>query len=431
MNEQADTTRRDTLPRLLVVSHVLPFPRSSGQQQRVYYTLVAAMRRFHVTFATFVPEAKVAETEREMEGLCDDLVTLPSRYAASTAAKLGHRMASALYAAATGLKPSNYIIGKVELAPDRVRSLADETRFDCALFEYWHAAASTAGLREMEIPCVLDMHNILWQSYDVQLKARAGYGAAWRRRALEKYKQREEQAWREFDGVVAINREEQAYVEERLAGRAHTFYAPMGIDLDLWPYSWEPAYPPRVAYYASFASPHNQRSAEMCASEIMPRIWEQHPGAELWLVGNKPPSHLRALEADPRVKVTGFVENVQPILSKMSVLLCPWSGRYGFRSRLVEVMALGVPVTSSHDAIAGMEFEHGRDILLGDDAATLAANALAILGDGELAKRHSVAARRQVEREYNVHATYDRLMAEMDDWLAARGGTTRVKAARP
>ena len=37
-------------PRLLIVSHVLPFPGNAGQQQRVANTLRALRERFHVTF---------------------------------------------------------------------------------------------------------------------------------------------------------------------------------------------------------------------------------------------------------------------------------------------------------------------------------------------------------------------------------------------
>ena len=38
--------------RLLILSAVYPFPRNSGQQQRVYYKLRALRADFHITFLT-------------------------------------------------------------------------------------------------------------------------------------------------------------------------------------------------------------------------------------------------------------------------------------------------------------------------------------------------------------------------------------------
>src|SRR5690606_14691233 len=111
-----------------------------------------------------------------------------------------------------------------------------------------------------------------------------------------------------------------------------------GIDLQKWPYSWQPAQPPRIAYYGGLGSPHNQRDALQCYEEIMPTVWAHFPDVELWIVGSRPPATIQALaEQDSRVTVTGFVERVQDVLQTMTAVLCPWTGKYGFRSRLIEV----------------------------------------------------------------------------------------------
>ena len=105
--------------RLLVLSHVLPFPRDGGQHQRVFQTLNAARDRFHVTFAT-IATANADRVRQELLTVCDDLVLLPSAYGRSAASRLFHRAAGTLYAATTGLKRSNYEIGCVEFSRDRI-----------------------------------------------------------------------------------------------------------------------------------------------------------------------------------------------------------------------------------------------------------------------------------------------------------------------
>jgi polysaccharide biosynthesis protein PslH len=404
-------------PKLLILSHVLPFPRSSGQQQRVFYTLQAARKQFHVTFATSVAADGKSEMREKLSGMCDDVMLLTSQYPQHAPGKAWQKAVGTLYSLTTGLKYSNYVIGQLEFSPTRVASLLESNDFDCVLYEYWHAEESVSVFRQRGIPCILDMHNILWRVYQRDLNGNLQRGQLWKRRRLEKYKQQEEQAWKKFDGLITINREEHKYVEASTSKSRHLFYAPMGTDLSLWPYSWNPVEPLRLAYYGGLGTRHNQRQAMRCYERIMPEVWRHFPDAELWLVGSNPPDFLQALTSDVRIKVTGFVEDVQKLLAGMSVVICPWVGTYGFRSRLIEVMSIGVPLVASPDAVYGMDLEHGRELLLGESNEELISQVLRLLGDNALAQEQSRLARQSVEQLYSIDGTYDRLMCELSEWL--------------
>lgn len=410
----------DPRPKLLVISHVQPFPRKNGQQQRVYYTLRAARERFHTTFLGYARADRRESLQRDLLTVCDEVALLPSLYDAGAAGKLWHRVQGEWFAWRTGLRFSNYEVGQVELSPARVAEFLGERSFDLVLFEYWHAVRSVAVCQQRGFPCVLDMHNVLWQSHLQKLKEEKPAFESWRRKSIENYRQAEEAAWLDFDGVVAITREEEAYVRPRVAAGAEVFYAPMGIDLAEWPFHWQPADPPRFAYYGGLGSRHNQEAALRCHAAIMPLIWAQFPQAELWLVGSNPSPVLQALTKDPRVKVTGYVEKVQDVLRTMTAVLCPWQGTYGFRSRLIEVMALGVPVVATPEAACGMELVAGSGFLTGSDDAALAAHGMTLMRDRIYAGAQSKAARQQVEQLYGMAQTYGRLMEEMERWLVAR-----------
>jgi glycosyltransferase involved in cell wall biosynthesis len=152
----------------------------------------------------------------------------------------------------------------------------------------------------------------------------------------------------------------------------------------------------------------------------MPLIWRQFPDTEFWIVGSNPPPVLRALAADPRVKVTGFVQDVQTVLCRMSAVLCPWTGTYGFRSRLVEVLALGVPVVATPEAVDGMDLEDGKGLLLGRTDAEAAQQVLSLLEGATFAADQSRFARQQVRTRYSAANTYGRFAQELFDWCAAR-----------
>ncbi|NDJ34788.1 MAG: glycosyltransferase [Chloroflexi bacterium] len=399
--------------RMLVVSHVLPFPGKSGQQRRVAYKLRAFREYFNVTFLTTVPAPQVEATREELAAYCHEAIVLPSQYTGPV-----QQMRSVWFAMRTGLKRSNYAIGHVDLTAERLHAALNGHRFDVAVYEYWHAVNSVRALHRKGVPAVLDMHNILWQSYRRQLADRAVPDGVARRR-VQRYRAAEEQAWKRFDALIAINRAEERIVQQMLPSKP-VYYAPMGVDMGRWVYGWQPAAPPRVAYYGGLGAAHNQRSAHHTYERIMPLIWQDRPETELWIVGSGPPADIRALaDADPRVRVTGFVDDVQRVLATMSVVLCPWEGTYGFRSRLIEVMAVGVPVVASPDAVYGMGMHAGRGIFLPEDDAGMAQAALDLLRDPDFARAQSQAARAQVVDSFSYEATYIKLARDLAGDFAA------------
>jgi len=183
------------------------------------------------------------------------------------------------------------------------------------------------------------------------------------------------------------------------------------VDLNEWPYCWAPAAPPRIVFYGSLSGKENEAAALRCANRIMPLVWSKVPDAELWLVGANPTGSLRALQTNPRIKVTGFVEQVQDMLSKATVMLCPLKGKYGFRSRLIEAMALGVPLGVTPDAVYGMGLEEGKGITVHDSDDTTAGAAIALLNSPDMAKEQSLLARKQVEQKFSFEKTYGRIVS--------------------
>jgi glycosyltransferase involved in cell wall biosynthesis len=414
-------------PRLLVISAVKPFPLSAGQQQRVYYKLHALRPHFHITFLTFA--ANVQQTREKLAPLVDNAVVLPALAEGRSLRTLPHKLGAMAFTLRTGIKESNYTLGHVELSPARIAAHAPAREFDAVLYEYWHTVDSVPYFRQAGAATVLDMHNVLWQSYKRQLESRRRLPSAWRNWAIRQYKVAEEAAWRRYDALIAINAGEMQYTRQ-VVGESHTiFYAPMGTDLSKWMYSPNAAHPPRFAYYGGLGNVYNQQEALRCYEHVMPTVWQHIPNAELWLVGSNPPDSFKAIAArDPRVHVTGFVERAQDVLNTMTAVLCPFSATYGFRSRLVEVMALGVPVVATPEAVYGMDMEADHGLLLGNMDTELAEACLKLVREPQFAAEQSRLAREQMERKFSYEATYGRLAQDLVQYVAQQRQDRTVRA---
>ncbi len=399
--------------KILIISGVKPFPGNSGQQMRVRNSLRALRRQFHVTFLTVGKKNEIPAIKQALGNYVDESLVLPSLATDGGLRGLFYKVMSALYSVVTGLKRSNFILGRVELTPHRVREFCDLRRYDLVLFEYWHTHRIAKYCNQTGIPAVLDMHDILWQTYRVYLaRHRSPLVKFLAPMYLSAYKRAEESAWRQYDRLIAISQGEAEYLKGRIPDYK-ILQISMGIDLEKWPFNRRPVKPPRFGFFGSMSGEQNRRQARYCVREIMPLIWRKLPLAEFWIIGANPTEDLLALQSDDRINVTGFVEDVQAVLSELTAVQCPWEGTYGFRSRLVEVMCLGCPVIATPDAVSGMGFEREKGLFISRKKEDFAAISLKLAEDEKWSQTMSRAARKQIEEKYSFQATYGRLAEEL------------------
>jgi len=334
---------------------------------RIYNMIKALKKNFHITFFTSADKNELDDIKNKLKEDVDRNIVLETEYN-GLLKKIYLRIAGLMWVLKTGLKMSNYIIGEHDFTRKKIEMAIENRKFDIVIYEYWHAYKTIDYFRQNKIPTVLDMHNILWKSYESQI-----YGKNWLPKFFKKwfvvrYRQFEENIWNKFDGIISINNSENKYVKSKIKTNCIVDYVPMGIDFNKWAVKREITSPQRIGYYGGLGSVHNQNNAKFCYEKIMPLIWNEIQDIELWLIGSDPPKNIRNIELfDNRVKVTGYIKNIKNTLKTISVIICPWNGTYGFRSRIIEIMALGLPIITTNDAIFGMNLKDSKGIYIADN----------------------------------------------------------------
>ena len=184
---------------------------------------------------------------------------------------------------------------------------------------------------------------------------------------------------------------------------------PMGVDLGYFqPMSTvQPA--PLLLFTGTMNYFPNADAAIYFCNEIFPRIREQHPKAEFYIVGNHPSDQVKRLEAQDGVVVTGYVPDVRPYFEKASVFVAPLRAGSGIQTKNLEAMAMGVPVVTTPVGAMGLEADIGKELLVADTPAAFAENVVHLLNDEHLRKRLARTARTRVETDYSWEAIGDRL----------------------
>jgi polysaccharide biosynthesis protein PslH len=164
--------------------------------------------------------------------------------------------------------------------------------------------------------------------------------------------------------------------------------------------------------------PPNVDAALYFYREIFPKIRRQMSDATLCLVGPKPTADVLALASDPAVSVTGLVPDIRPWAQKCGAFIVPLRSGSGMRVKILNAMAMGVPIVSTTVGAEGIEVTDGENILLADAPEAFAAAALRVLTDPALACRLASGGRTLMERLYSweivgaqLRATYRELLS--------------------
>jgi glycosyltransferase involved in cell wall biosynthesis len=164
----------------------------------------------------------------------------------------------------------------------------------------------------------------------------------------------------------------------------------------------------KMSYHA------NVTGALYFAREVLPRIWATDPEVRFRIVGKGPPKVVQRLATDGRIEVTGYVDDLRPHMAEATLAVCPVLYAAGVQSKVLEAMAMGVPVVCTGAAFGGLEARDGVELLVADTPDAFAAAVLRVILDPDLAGALGTAGRRYVELHHSWESGAGRLSQVYD-----------------
>jgi sugar transferase (PEP-CTERM/EpsH1 system associated) len=165
--------------------------------------------------------------------------------------------------------------------------------------------------------------------------------------------------------------------------------------------------------------PNQQAVTRFCA-EVLPELQHRRPGTRFEIVGADPPQRIRDLAALPGVTVTGSVPDVRPFVARATFTVAPLEIARGTQNKILESMAMGVPVVCSRQAAGGVDAVPGQHLLAYDDSQQFVAAMLRLLESREERGRFSDAARARVLSNHSWPSSMRRVDALIDSQFRKR-----------
>lgn len=289
------------------------------------------------------------------------------------------------------------------LHPEAERYVASEARH-CDIVHVEHLRGSLLARRVRHVPCVIDAVDSISSLFAQAVRE----APSWRQRLLARAdlgrtRRFEAGMSSRFErSLVSSNRDREAFAQlggSRSSSRVVSL--PNGVDLDYFHPALSSPEPETILFTGKISYHANEAAVLQLAQCIMPLVWEERPNARLVIAGKDPSEAIRLLSRDPRITITGFVDDLRPFFWAATVVVAPLVYGTGIQNKVLEAMACGVPVVASRAACEGIGAPQGHALLVGADPRAMASHVVALLGDAARRAELAAAGRKYVQLHHD------------------------------
>jgi polysaccharide biosynthesis protein PslH len=363
------------------------------------YNFIRALARRHEVTVLATSMGGEAEDLAALQAFCEAVHLVPFRP--------GTALRSCARAALRG-EPLQAAVCRSPEAERRLRELLVQRRFDVVHVEHLRAAYLGKHIPP-DLPAVFDavdsisllLERTLQSSHSLRQRVQAAV-------ELRRTRRYEAGILRRFS-QVAVTSPDDAATLLGLEADGRVTVVPNGVDLEYFGPVAGPRETATIVFSGKMSYHANATAVLHFVRHILPLIRRVRPDVRVKIVGSRPPASIRALAADPAIAVTGHVPDIRAAIGRSILAICPVTVKVGIQNKVLEAMAMGLPVVSTLAGVGGLAAEPGREILVADDATAFAAQVCRLLADPQLCQRVGMAGRRYVEEHHRWDAAANRL----------------------
>lgn len=383
---------------LLYLVHRLPYPPNKGDKVRSYHLLKHLAGGHRVFLGTFIDDPQDEEYVEVVHNYCVEM------YVARLSPRIAKLFSLSGLVRNRPLTLSYYDNGGLQVWVDRILR---EQRIDAILvFSSVMAMFVPRESRHRQLVDFVDVDSLKWTQYS----AKHRWPTSW-------LYQREGSRLLAFERSVADRAEHSFFVTE---GEADLFrgLAPEsadkveamcnGVDADY--------FSPQHEFLSPFGAQEralvftgamdywpNIDAVTWFVEEMLPLLMKNWPSARFYIVGRSPTGAVVAL-AGKDVVVTGTVPDVRPYLRHAAVVVAPLRLARGVQNKVLEAMAMALPVVASQECSTAIDAIPERDFLTAGTTLQFVGQVESILREPARAGSMGAAARQRVLERYSWNA---------------------------
>ena len=181
--------------------------------------------------------------------------------------------------------------------------------------------------------------------------------------------------------------------------------------------------PHRIVFSGKMGYHPNAQAALWFAENVFVALRRTYADAEFIVVGSDPPAEVEKLGEQPGITVTGYVDDIRPHLEGSSVAVVPMQVAVGIQNKVLEAMAMGLPVVATPIATRALP-EGCPGVVEAASAEDMIAEVSRLLENADLAEQIGRAGREEVLRNFSWRSSVERLELIYEEAIRDHGRVT-------
>lgn len=351
--------------KILVVYPYVPWPLDRGTFQRTFHLLKRIATRHEVDFVAFSEPDGSEEPKKEVfEAFCQSVEFLPFQHP-EWQKLFPNRLLNPLPSNVQHWQQSeiaSFIDQKVEQGGYDLVHLCDLVLMPY-IFKHRGKVPFVVDRSRVDLQFQLMEHQNIHFSTRQKLLRYESYAKLWfYERKLANNTLQE----------IVCGPDDKTFIHNRIDKNAPVLVVANGVDLEYFhPETVEDERDPQptIMFCGAMDYSPNVDALKWFFGEVYAKLTKRVPSLKILIVGRSPIPEIQAYGSLQGVTVTGGVPDVRPYYRRAWLQIVPLRIGGGTRLKIVESLAIGTPVVSTSIGAQGLDLEHGRQILLADDAS--------------------------------------------------------------
>lgn len=377
--------------KLLFHANRFPYPPFRGDKLKIYNLALELSKNHELHLLTFLEEEEDLKYLPALEKVFTSihLVPLPKKRAYwGTIKSIWNQLPSQV----------SYFYHKE--MNDKIDDLLATHTFDAVHVQ--HLRLAPYWQERNDIPRILDLPDAFSLYWQRRVEISSGIKKAfsqWEYKKLKKY----EQVIKAFNLALVCSLEDLKYLRKEQS-LSNVELLRNGVNIEQFPllphdYDIEN----HIIFTGNMDYAPNVDAVLYFHEEIWPMIQQALPETKWIIAGQRPVQKVLDL-ANENIKITGFVEDMAEVYKKASIVISPLRIGAGTQNKVLEAMAMGVPVVSRHIGFTGLGIEQGEGVLEANASKDFAAACIQLLKSATDRKAIGEAGQ-QVIQEHNTWGT--------------------------
>jgi polysaccharide biosynthesis protein PslH len=360
---------------ILFVANRFPYPPYRGDKLKIFNLAKRLAADNNLFLITFIQDKKDYEYVGELEKIFKkiELVYLPKYL---SVLKCGMKMLSS--------KPFQIIYFESAEFRQKLKQYLNENEIDIIHTQHLRMSQYTENLtgykRILDLP---DAYSLYWER---RTKMKSGLFKKLFHKVEFKKVLKYEEIIKKFDLNLVCSEEDKDFLIDKHK-ISYIDILPNGVDLSSFRNdSHDYNNLDRIIFTGNMDYFPNIDAVQYFVKEIFPSVREKYPAIKFYIVGQKPVEAVKNL-ASENVIVTGFVEDLGAEYKKSSIAVSPIRFGAGTMNKVLEPMAMGIPVVCTEIGFKGLGVKSGEGVLLGKTKEEFTQHILNLLSSKELREK--------------------------------------------